>query len=585
MIQESWRKLPIYTAILTTVVVVPALADPTNLPKLWIQSLGSTLCLFLLLRNFSKTEFKLHKSLFIISGIFIFALVFAMLASNQSFYRSLIGTWGRNNGFIGTASVLILFFTMSLVRGKDNPVRLLDVLVKLGFFNSIYGTFQFLDADPISWVNEDNRIILTLGNSNFASAFLSFTAIATFSRLLNFSQIKFRYLLILASFIIQLFLIVESDALQGLIVTILSCAIVFGIWLRTYIPQKFRFVTPLYLISSGVVLTFVISGIFSKGPLTKFLSGSFYSLHDRYYHWLAAIKMVANEPIFGVGLDAYGDYYRKFRLEEAINLRGTAGSSTNNAHNVFAQLGATGGLTLLIAYLLLIGFVILRAVKVFKVDSENRLLIGTLLAIWIAYLTQSAVSIDKIGLAIWGWLSAGSLVGLSYSKQKGNKDKVLNKVTSKPLESKKLTKKDFILISIIVLVPAIFSTSALVNSFLIQTKISNVYNSSTEAIMQQNVSDLFNFSKDLKEPETRLMAVKVLIMSNNLDLALELSEQTANEFPKSFSSWDQIARIYEGTGRKDFAVKAREMTLRLDPLNQEIRELFLEDTRYANLLK
>ena len=581
-LQESWRKIPIYTAILSTVVVVPALADPTNLPKLWIQCIGATLCLFFLIKNFSKSDFNSHKSLLMISGVFVIALIVAMLAGNQSFYRSLIGAWGRNNGFIDTASLLILFLTVSLVKGKTNPTWFLDVLVKLGFFNAIYGIFQFLDADPITWINQGNRIILTLGNSDFASALLAITSIATFSKLLYFSQSKLRYLLISLSFTVQIFLIKESDALQGLIIAILSCAIILGIWLCYHIHPKFRYIAPLYLISSGVVVTSILLGIFSIGPFSKFFSGSFFSLHDRYYHWLAAKNMVSSYPLFGVGLDAYGDYYRKFRLEEAINLRGTASSSTNNAHNVFAQLGATGGLILLIAYLLIIGFVILRAFKVFKGESEDKLLIGTFFALWFAYLTQSAVSIDKIGLAIWGWLSAGCIVGMSYSRDKENRDKSLKKTTPKALELMKLTKKDFLLILIIVLAPAIFLTSALVNSFLLQTRISKIYSSRSVSEMQKNVTELFNFSLDLKEPETRLTSVKVLIKSNDLDLALKLSEQTAMKFPKSYSAWDQVARIYEGTGRKELAIKSRKMTVELDPLNQEIQRLLLDDMRKSS---
>lgn len=577
--QESWRKIPIYTAVLSTVVVVPALAAPTNLPKLWIECLGSAICLYLLIKNFSKSYFNSYKTLLVISGIFILALVAAMLAGNQSLYRSLIGTWGRNNGFIDTSSLLILFLTLSMVKGKNSPNLLLNVLVKLGVFNAIYGTLQFLDADPITWINQGNRIILTLGNSDFASALLGFTSIATFAKLLNFSQNKLRISLIFISFIVQLFLIVKSDAIQGLIITILSCVLILGVWLRFNAPPKLRFITPLYLISSAIPVILMLLGIFNKGPFSKLLSGSFYSLHDRYYHWLAAKKMVSSHPLFGVGLDAYGDYYREFRLQEAIDLRGTASSYTNNAHNVLAQVGATGGLTLLIAYLLVVGFVFLRAIKAFRVEGEDKLLIGSVIAIWFAYLAQSAVSIDKIGLAIWGWLSAGSLVGLSYSIDKENRDNSPKKVLRNSPQSMKLTKKDFFLLPVIVLVPTVFLTSALADSLLLQTRISNVYSSSSALAMQKSVTDLFNFSLDLNDPETRLTSVKVLIKSNNLDLALKLSEQTAKKFPKSYSAWDQVARIYEGTGRKELAVKSRKMTVRLDPLNKDIQKLLLDDLR------
>ena len=121
--------------------------------------------------------------------------------------------------------------------------------------------------------------------------------------------------------------------------------------------------------------------------------------------------------------------------------------------------------------------------------------------------------------------------------------------------------------------------SAIAKSFLLQTRISNVYSSQSAEAVQKNVTELFQFSLELKEPETRLSSVKILIQSNNLDLALKLSEQTAKEFPKSYAAWDQVARIYEGTSRKELAVKSRKMTVRLDPLNKDIQKLLLDDLR------
>jgi len=125
--------------------------------------------------------------------------------------------------------------------------------------------------------------------------------------------------------------------------------------------------------------------------------------------------MLKDNLIFGVGIDSFGDYYRNYRTIEGVAFRSTPMSGTNNAHNTLMQIGATGGLVLLIAYLALIIFTGYRAVVALR-KSDDKILISGIFSIWIAFQLQSLVSIDQIGLVVWGWASAGCLVSLSKIK-------------------------------------------------------------------------------------------------------------------------------------------------------------------------
>ena len=46
-------------------------------------------------------------------------------------------------------------------------------------------------------------------------------------------------------------------------------------------------------------------------------------------------------------------------------------------------------------------------------QGQDRLLIAGVFAAWVAYLMQSIVSIDNIGIAIWGWVLGGAVIGIS----------------------------------------------------------------------------------------------------------------------------------------------------------------------------
>jgi O-antigen ligase len=72
-----------------------------------------------------------------------------------------------------------------------------------------------------------------------------------------------------------------------------------------------------------------------------------------------------DNPIFGVGLDSYGDWYRRSRTIEATLRRGPDVTS-NAAHNVFLDISAYGGFPLVLIYIALMVLVIVSAVKVIK---------------------------------------------------------------------------------------------------------------------------------------------------------------------------------------------------------------------------
>jgi Tfp pilus assembly protein PilF len=64
------------------------------------------------------------------------------------------------------------------------------------------------------------------------------------------------------------------------------------------------------------------------------------------------------------------------------------------------------------------------------------------------------------------------------------------------------------------------------------------------------------------------------------DTALSLALLNNKEFPNSYESWDATAQIYEGLGDKERAIHPRQRSVKLDPLNLEIKKLL--ETNLAN---
>ena len=93
------------------------------------------------------------------------------VVNRESLVSSLQGNYQRNFGLIFWLSIFLVFAfaTSGKVRIKSFVEQSLVVCVLISI---IYGGLQRFDKDPFPWVNPYDAVQLTLGNPNFAGAFL-----------------------------------------------------------------------------------------------------------------------------------------------------------------------------------------------------------------------------------------------------------------------------------------------------------------------------------------------------------------------------------------------------------------------------
>ena len=566
------QQLPIYTAILVTIVVIPSLMDPINLPKLWVLSLGAGLSCAVFSVQILSLWNSPRRAVLIVSFAFLGALLMSSIASSQETFRTLVGVWGRNNGALTYFALLSIFLSLSSVKSADTPRYLIRTMGFLGIFFALYGGMQSIGADLIKWENTGNAIILTLGNSNFASALFALMAIATLTMILQTKLQTWKRFALLASYLIQAYLTHKSEALQGFLVLLLGSAILIGFWMTF---SNRALLKGLALVWWGILLgagAFAVSGLTGSGPLSNFLNPNLASLKDRYYHWIAALNMLKDNLVFGVGIDSFGDYYRKYRTIEGVNFRATPMSGTNNAHNTIMQIGATGGLVLLLAYISLLVFIAHRAFIALR-KSDEKILVSGLFSIWIAFQVQSLVSIDQIGLVVWGWAVAGCLVSLSYIDS-ATIDTKSSKNKRNKIDSELKPKLVFVLIG---LLPSVLLIPTLQNEISLRGKLVALVSSGDLESLKSNGLAVVEVASKSSEPELRLRAMDYLLRVELTQDALNLVEKNISQFPNSFESWNSIAEIYERLGQKSKAISYRKRTVELDPLNSEVKRLLTDD--------
>jgi O-antigen ligase len=592
---DAISKLPFYLGLITCLIVSTFTYDGFNTIKVGALSTGAAVLLALSgrYRIFHYSKNKVPIAIFC---LFVTSLVSLVILGSQPLLNSLHGTFGRANGALAYISLAVFFLFVSHIEALDIGEYFIKFVSNLGLFFALYGFVQKTGNDIFPWAGTLNEAVLTLGNPNFASAMMAISSIATATRIIQNqkrkNQWEFSNLLLFLSLGLQLLLLFSINSTQGVIVVVVGFLSLFSIvfhrsFLNASILRKSIIVLIIGLVGSVTAL-----GVWGRGPLGQLLLG-LRSIEDRFYHWESAIKMFSEFPIFGVGIDAFGDWYPRFRSLEAIALRGNADSFTNNAHNVPLQLLATGGLILFLPYLAILLYVFLRGLKLLRDKSSNPTVAGVI-SIWLAFQLQSLVSIDQIGLSIWGWLCAGVIVSMSR-KTSAVEVSSLSKDKRTLLSHESSTRRSkvsdyapgviagviFLAISASTVVPTIVNEAQTQDEMqkfrYLEKQILAIDNSSTsyaafKGELDKSANRVFELGVNSIHPTLRMFLAQELFRGEYPEESIKLVTLTSREFPRHWMAWNFLAEFYEQTGKLSLAVKVRQRQLELDPLNQGLAD-------------
>ena len=392
---------------LVTLFIWASLEDPFNAPKSWIlYCVGFWLLGWVGFNARSRWRDKLDRQILVLSGALALSFVAAFIATDVKL-QGLFGDYARRTGLLSYLS-FILFFVAASLTFSLSTIDLFDrVTLIVGFIVGFYGFMQHFNLDFIHWNNPYNSVLSTLGNPDFAAAVMAIFMVLAVGLVVNGSKSTFVRAWAALNIAILLVTIVFSQVRQGLLAGAAGIAVVLFIWLH----QRKK-IAALALAGMGVIVgALSLVAMLNMGPL----KGFFYKASVTYRgdYWRAGVRMFKSHPWFGVGLDRYGAYFRQYR-DVAQVLRRGPGVTSNAAHDVPIQLAATGGIFVLITFLALTIFIGWRGIVALRTSSgANQLLIASFFGAWITYEAQSFISIDNVGIAIWGWILGGIVIALS----------------------------------------------------------------------------------------------------------------------------------------------------------------------------
>ena len=545
--------------LVTVAVYSGSLTDPVNVTKLFLlggfafAAAGSIIS-----KNFLSYNSD-RKLGIVVCLVFLVASLGVLFASKAPFSQSYYGTYGRNNGFL-LYLFLILIFVASLSIGENQKFKkYLWAMWFSGVVNVIYALWVLVFGDFVGWNNPYGNLLGTLGNPNFIGSFFGMFSGLIMVAVLSPNSTKRMRLLALAFIPLLLIGIQQSHAVQGRVLFVVSAAIVIFYYL--YAKSSNNIFVIAYLLSLVPISVLALMGTLQLGPLKSFLYKTSVSLRGEY--WYAAWKTGMSNPFLGAGFDSFGDWYRRSRRESAMILPGPE-TVTNAAHNVYLDMFAFGGLTLLAVYILINMVVLVSIIRFTYRHRQFDPVFISLVAIWFSYQLQSIISINQVGLAIWGWAFGGALVAYEKNSKKRFDDKAID---NSDLRKKKLRGSQSA-----IQLSGIFAGCGAVIGLIIATpplnadaKWRSAQLSQDAKVYEQTLETTFMNPTTSMKLDT---AVDVFRANGLNDLARKYALQAVKFNPDSFNSWRNLYVIPTSS------IEEKKLALanlkRLDPLNNQV---------------
>jgi hypothetical protein len=557
------RVLGIGSAFVAVVVITGTVTDPVNVTKLFLLG-GVAVGAFAVLLAFGLGQlWASSRSLVVASGLFLIAGINAVLNSEGPLVQNIYGAYGRNTAFLTYTLLLFVALSATILRAQSSFTILIWGLLSAGFINVAYCLWVIAFGDFIPWSNPYGNILGTFGNPNFIGAFLGLFAASlvayTFKQGLRI-ELRIGAALV---FLLSIYEIIDSSAIQGRVVVAAGLAIVGFYLVRSKFENILAQVGYLLIVAVGGV--FALLGALQIGPLTKYIYKTSVSLRGEY--WQAGWNMGSDHPLTGVGFDTYGDWYRRARDTQALVLPGP-NTTTNAAHNVPFDVFAFGGWPLFIVYL---GILALSAIAIIKVTIRAKkydAVFVTLTTAWVCYQLQSIISINQIGLAVWGWLFGGAVIAYEIATRPGKDEASSDVVKGKQSSGRTIKAKS----SETIFSSALVAGIGAVVGLLIACPPYSADAKWRSALKSQNVQKVEEaLTPGYLNPQSSYKyasAVQLLEGSKLFDLAYKYAQIGVEFNPNNFDSW-KVLYFISKSSPEDKALALENMK-RLDPNNPNV---------------
>ena len=405
----------------------------------------------------------------ILSYIFIF-VISSIISINPII--SLLGAYKRFEGLMATLCYIFIFYaTVNFVTTKKRVYLFMMSIVSCAAISSIYGIIQRLGFDVFKWSSSGPRVFSSFGNPVFFSAQLVVTlplaATVFFMKPLSqtkgtslctsknppivwiflivalviyttfwFTNTRACFFALIGGFVLFLFFVFKRIKTEGykfvaLVVSFTLVGVFFNLKHENSIVKRFteRFEEDRKMAESlcsekGINKIPVFDEVkIVKRPWVANRLPQSESAFSRIFQYLAAIEIVKDYPVLGIGPDTLGIVYQKY-LSKIYSVQegdtyGFPFPRQDRIHNDVLDTTATRGILGLGTYIwLLAAFGIYVGKNYKRLSRQDKILILGLSSGIVSYLIQNEFSFGNTPIVTLFWVMMGLCISIIKINEK-----------------------------------------------------------------------------------------------------------------------------------------------------------------------
>jgi hypothetical protein len=228
------------------------------------------------------------------------------------------------------------------------------------------------------------------------------------------------------------------------------------------------------------------------------------------------------------------------------------------------DFSSNGGFPLVIIYLALIVLVAISALKILKRSDGFDPAVAGLIAVWIAYIAQSIISLNQLGLAVWGWIISGLIIGYEINTRTPEQPQEVKATVGKGRSaakaiSEKVSAKSFVAmvaggaVGLLVGLPPLLASAQFKSAF-----------ESSDVVIVEKAASRW------PDEAMRYVQVALVLQANQYDAqAQRVIDAGLLKFPNEFSLWSVAAQL--STATPEQIAEANAQMKRLDPFNPNLK--------------
>ena len=484
----------------------------------------------------------------------MFWTLLSLYMNRYSIDERLFGIYGRSLGAV-TFIALFLLAISSAMFGLQALKTFNSVLVTSLVLVAGYFALQLSGFDPAAWEDAYNGIpSSTLGNPNFVSSTLAILSMPLL--MLVFYRTRWGALMQIIALLALgtiFFLIRESRSIQGLIILLIGFVGLLLIRISEFhlngMARIIRTLTFLSIAAIPIVTIFITFGLVHPAGKT---------LIARSEYWRSAGNLILENPMFGKGFDSFGDWYFFYRDQLAIER--SPSFFTDSTHNLILELGVFGGIPLLLTYLVLQALALRGAIRI--VTSAENFQAKILVATWIGFNLQSAISPSSLALTTLGFVLTGMVYGAGKTLVNGTShDGERRPLKAHKSRSARGTRFATASLALMITATGLYlSTVPIVKDAKFR-----------DAIEQGDGRKMIEVSRDWPfNYELSRQAALTLKSSGYNDLAIDMVRDLIDTNPNNIQGWRML---FEYSTLSSDRLRALSRMKELDPLNPELARL------------